>query len=196
MSVEQLYQREYLISRVDSQWSQNGLPRLHLRAGGITPSDIHPGWSIHVQAPDQGIFKGGIVHRLGWREFAGEDAIRLARRTLPLMNRKAPKLRIVSDAVADIANQGGVDGYLTHAAALKPKWVPFRQYPKPILMAMEMALFQAEERRAMEGEIERLARAWQEAEELAEISDNLILPEGWEAFRAQAKAAQEGPPLS
>ena len=54
---------------------------------------------------------------------------------------------------------------------------------------MEMALFEDEERRAMEGELERLAAAWREAEELAAISDNLILPKGWKAFKAHAKAA-------
>ncbi len=117
-----------------------------------------------------------------WQEYSGEEAIGLARRALPLLNRRTPKMTIVSEAVADISQQGGVEQYLSHAAALKPKWVPFSQYPRPTLMAMEMALFQEEERRAMEGEIERLARAWEEAEELAEISDNLLLPEGTEEF--------------
>jgi len=42
---------------------------------------------------------------------------------------------------------------------------------------------------ALEGELERLAAAWREAEELAAISDNLILPKGWKAFKAYAKAA-------
>jgi hypothetical protein len=63
---------------------------------------------------------------------------------------------------------------------------------------MEMALFQAEERRAMEGELERLKAAWEEAEALAAISDDLLPPQGWEAFRAQAKAqaSQPKPPKS
>jgi len=87
-----------------------------------------------------------------------------------------------------------VERYLDHAAALKPKWVAFRHYPKPILLAMEMALFEEEERRAMEGELDRLVDAWREAEEMAAISDNLIPPKGWHAFRAQAKAAVDRKP--
>ena len=160
-----------------------------LRGGGITPADTFPGWSIHLNLWERVPVTGGETHIITWKEFSGDDAIRLARRALPLLNRRAPKFVTVSDAVDEIATRGGVDRYLAHAAALKPKWVPFRHYPESILLAMEMALFQDEERRAMEGELARLEEAWREAEELATISDNLIQPKGWEAFREQAKVA-------
>ena len=39
-----------------------------------------------------------------------------------------------------------------------------------------MALHEEAERRAMEGELEELKRAWREAEEIAAISDDLLLP--------------------
>jgi hypothetical protein len=129
-----------------------------------------------------------------WKEFSGEEAVKLARRALPLLNGRAPKLSVVTDAVNEIATVGGVESYLPHAAALKPRWVAFKHYPKPILMAMEMALFEEEERRALEGELERLEAAWREAEELAAISDDLLPPEGWEAFRAHVRASGEPPP--
>ncbi len=41
-----------------------------------------------------------------------------------------------------------------------------------------MALHEEQERRALEGELWRLERAWEEAEEIAAISDGLLLPEG------------------
>jgi hypothetical protein len=41
-----------------------------------------------------------------------------------------------------------------------------------------MALHEEQERRALEGELWRLERAWEEAEEIAAISDDLFLPEG------------------
>jgi hypothetical protein len=44
-------------------------------------------------------------------------------------------------------------------------------------LALEMALHEDVERAALEGELEELERAWQEAEEIAGISDNLLLPE-------------------
>lgn len=54
--------------------------------------------------------------------------------------------------------------------------------PKPTKLALEMALHEEQERRALEGELWLLERAWEEAEEIAEISDNLLLPEGTEEF--------------
>lgn len=184
----------YLISRLDSRWPVEatyplGMGRHQLRAGGITPSDVLPGWSIHVQRAERVLVTGGETFAFKWREYSGEDAVRLARRALPLLNRRTPKFVTISDAVKEVTAGGGVDRYLEHAAGLKPKWVPFRHYPKPILLAMEMALFEDEERRAMEGELERLTLAWREAEEIAAISDGLLPPKGWEAFRAQARAA-------
>ena len=40
-----------------------------------------------------------------------------------------------------------------------------------------MALHEEVERRAMSGELQELERAWRDAEEIAGISDNLLLPE-------------------
>jgi len=40
-----------------------------------------------------------------------------------------------------------------------------------------MALHEDAERAALEGELGELERAWQEAEEIAGISDNLLLPD-------------------
>ena len=39
-----------------------------------------------------------------------------------------------------------------------------------------MALHEEAERRAMDGELEGLERAWRDAEEIAEIADNLLVP--------------------
>ena len=43
-----------------------------------------------------------------------------------------------------------------------------------------MALHEEAERRAMQGELAELERAWREAEEIAGISDDLLLPAGVE----------------
>ena len=48
--------------------------------------------------------------------------------------------------------------------------------PTPQRLALEMALHEESERRAMQGELEELERAWREAEEIAGISDNLLVP--------------------
>ena len=54
--------------------------------------------------------------------------------------------------------------------------------PKPTKLALEMALHEEQERRALEGELWLLERAWEEAEEIAAISDNLLLPDGVDDF--------------
>jgi hypothetical protein len=41
-----------------------------------------------------------------------------------------------------------------------------------------MAAHEEQERRAMEGELAELERAWQDAEEIAAIADDLLLPSG------------------
>jgi len=53
---------------------------------------------------------------------------------------------------------------------------------RPAALALEMALHEEEERRALQGELWLLEQAWREAEEIAEISDNLLLPDGASNF--------------
>ena len=50
--------------------------------------------------------------------------------------------------------------------------------PKPTKLALEMALHEEQERRALHGELKALEARWREAEEIAGISDSLLLPEG------------------
>ena len=54
--------------------------------------------------------------------------------------------------------------------------------PEPTRLALEMALHEEQERRALEGELWLLEQAWRDAEEIAAISDDLLLPEGAEDF--------------
>jgi hypothetical protein len=56
-----------------------------------------------------------------------------------------------------------------------------------------MALHEESERRALEGELAGLKAAWRQAEEIAAISDNLLLPEGAEAFVEEHREASALP---
>jgi hypothetical protein len=55
-----------------------------------------------------------------------------------------------------------------------------------------MALHEEQERRALEGELWRLERAWDEAEEIAAISDDLLLPTGTGEFLERHRRDGEG----
>ena len=54
--------------------------------------------------------------------------------------------------------------------------------PRPTRLALEMALHEEQERRALEGELKALEAVWKQAEEIAAISDSLLLPEGTDEF--------------
>jgi hypothetical protein len=45
-----------------------------------------------------------------------------------------------------------------------------------------MALHEEQERRALKGELKALEAVWKQAEEIAAISDSLLLPEGADEF--------------
>lgn len=49
--------------------------------------------------------------------------------------------------------------------------------PGPQPLAIEMDLHEEAERRALEGELAELERAWVDAEEVAGIADNLLVPD-------------------
>ena len=57
-----------------------------------------------------------------------------------------------------------------------------RRLPKPTRLALEMALHEERERRALQGELKTLEAVWKQAEEIAAISDGLLLPEGTAEF--------------
>ena len=54
--------------------------------------------------------------------------------------------------------------------------------PATTLLGWEMALQEEQERRALLWELAELKAAWREAEAIAQISDNLLLPEGADDF--------------
>ena len=59
------------------------------------------------------------------------------------------------------------------------------KFPTEITLALEMALHEEEEHRALESELWKLERAWRDAEEIAGIADSLLLPKGADDFVAR-----------
>ena len=109
----------------------------------------------------------------------------------------------MQDAVGLIETAGHPEQYLATIAEgdrfVDRKGVPgyVNKMEKPQKLALEMALHEEQERRALEGELQVLERAWREAEEIAEISDRLLLPEGADEFierhREEAGASRTQP---
>ena len=120
--------------------------------------------------------------------YKGAEARRFAGAILPRMNSMGGKKDTVQHAVDRIEAHGHPERFLSYIVQgdrfHDKKGVPgyINKMAKPTKLALEMALHEEQERRALEGELWLLEQAWKEAEEIAEISDNLFLPEGTEDF--------------
>lgn len=129
------------------------------------------------------------------RQFSGEPALCYAGKVLPGINEAGGSPKVVTAAVERIEEIGGPEAFLERGLPkdLDPRKGRTRfkeagmigKQDKPTRLALEMALHEEQERRAMEGELWVLEAAWREAEEIAAISDNLLLPAGAEDFVAE-----------
>ena len=155
------------------------LKRPDLVGTRVRPDDSDVGFRVQVR-------KG---KRRTWHR--GEEARRFAGAILPKMNAMGGNRRIVQDAVDGIETAGHPERFLADLVRgdrfRDKKGVPghVNKMPKPTRLALEMALHEEQERLALEGELRLLERAWEEAEEIAEISDGLLPPEGAEEFVAE-----------
>lgn len=149
------------------------------------------------------------------RIFEGPEAERVAGLILPKLNHAGGNRDAVQQAVRQIEEVGGPEAFLTSdrlnplaarprasKGLLGPKWPTSREptgdvalkltaLPRPTRLAVEMALHEEAERRALEGELQALELAWREAEEIAAIADDLLLPPDTEEFLERHRAERE-----
>jgi hypothetical protein len=156
-----------------------------------------------------------LRHVGGRTVLRGRDAERAAALLMPHANRFGGNRQTVASAVGEIENEGSAEAFLariarvarvsTRPVARMPKrWNWGTKIPRsglfalhePQRLALEMALHEESERRALEGELAELERAWQQAEEIAGIADNLLLPESVDEFmrREREKPRDESAP--
>jgi hypothetical protein len=146
---------------------------------------------------DQGT-NGPIVinvrHEDGHRRFEGHEAMRVAATLMPKVNRFGGNKQTVAQAVDALEARNGPEGYLESLVRIAPKVTRPPEYIKRLSimhempeyglfgfsnvqrLAFEMALHEEAERRAMHGELAELERAWRDAEEIAKIADDLLVP--------------------
>ena len=144
-----------------------------------------------------------LRYKNGQSMFTGREAERIASIVLPKVNRFGGDKRAVSNAVSEIESTGGAERYLQRVAGMGSTFTrtplrPGRRWndrwgsrdfsntglfalPGPHKLALEMALHEEAERRAVEGELAELEQAWRDAEEIAGIADSLLVPEGVDA---------------
>lgn len=152
------------------------LKRMDLLGTRIRSSPDQVGFSLEIR-------KG---KRKEW--FTADEAHRLAAQVVPAINRGGAKGDTVEHAVQEIERSGHPEHFLSEIVTgdrfQDKKGVPgyLNKMPHSTKLALEMALHEEDERRALEGELWRLERAWEDAEEIAAIADSLLLPEGTDEF--------------
>jgi hypothetical protein len=164
-------------------------------AGAVVRAGADPG-TLQVQLPMEGFWS-----RVTWRHRApdaplvtleGDLARRTVERAMPLVNGLGGSRKDVDTAVETLAQGGTVQalhdawfmkagvrlGVLGVAGSHRTGGVPA---PVARSLALEMALHEESERRALLGELTLLESAWREAEALAAVADRLALPAGIDA---------------
>ncbi len=119
------------------------------------------------------------------KEVRGSDATRLLREFLPSVNRRSSRREDIAHGVQLIEDAGGPNDFARWAAERRHQWAAQQTYgdsgdmahiPAAARLAFEMALHEDSERRAMNGELAELERAWQDAAHVASIADSLLTP--------------------
>jgi len=157
----------------------------HLLRARLVRSDGESPWSVALE------------HTKGSEIFKDAEAIRVAGLLLPRVNRSGASQKGVSEAVRHIEIFGGPGEFLVRGAhahvvsARARRGGALTSFPVPTRLALEMALHEEEERRALAGELRRLEAAWKEAEEIAAIADRLTVPD--DALEALERARSSRP---
>ena len=156
------------------------LRRWHASAAMLQPAE----GGVGLLVPDAGR-KDPKTDGWGRPKYAGEpvvlgdaDARTFLNRAMVHVNASGASRRRLEVAVGLLTGSGSAEAYLRRAAEGghtlgKRKDMPGKQLGPERALALEMALHEEAERRAMEGELTLLEAAWREAEEIAAIADRL-----------------------
>jgi hypothetical protein len=153
------------------------------------------GWTLlvpHRRTERRGLFGVRGDGRLQHAVLRGPTAMRAAGRILPKINSWGGTDSQVQDAVALIEKSRSPDLLFARVAG-HPKATRdvgrvdggsiFLKGMRPdVRLALEMAVHEESERRALEGELIALEEEWREAEEIASIADRLLVPERVESL--------------
>lgn len=179
--------REFLLPD-GSRFLPIGQPRLI--ESGPAQWGIDIGYAMKREAGDPSGPKrfslfGEGKNEQGRVQLYGNNALPLLREYLPRINRTGAPGARVTDAVRMLDNVGTAEGFPRWAASMRREWSAKATWgdmgdiayiPAPARLALEMALNEDTERRALEGELHLLETAWREAEEIARIADIMFTP--------------------
>jgi hypothetical protein len=125
----------------------------------------------------------------GSLHLTGDEAQRAAGQVLPAINWAGAEKRDVDQAVQLIEDsRKAPTEFLQDVARRAGMGRRLHELPNASRLALEMAAHEETERRAMEGELALLEAAWRQAEEIAKIADNLLVPPSVDEFLERNRA--------
>ncbi|HEX8394857.1 MAG TPA: hypothetical protein VF665_21100 [Longimicrobium sp.] len=166
------------IHRVSVGAARNvAIDRRYLRTASLAPAEEG---GLAVYFPDVTAKAGHTPSgRILWTRYSalitGSDALAVLRRGTPALNGLGAGRSRVQSAL-DLVAAHGTEGYLSRLANQREPLVNHgvgRAERQARTLAVEMALHERDERRAMEGELAALEAMWREAEMIANIADQL-----------------------
>ncbi|HEX6040055.1 hypothetical protein, partial [Longimicrobium sp.] len=157
--------------------------RSHLRWARLQPGedggvDVYlPLVQVEVPVAGPGVLRAIAAHPL---VIPGDTARMMLGRGMVSVNTRGARPRELEWALRVLDQAGSAEGYL-RAAARRQQWLYGGTAldrnpadPNPIAsLALEIALHEETERRAMEGELAALEEMWRQAEAIASIADRL-----------------------
>jgi hypothetical protein len=140
---------------------------------------------------------------VGYQDVSGQDAGILLARAMPYINETGGTADSALSAAREIADKGGSEGFMDSVASdaalhrrsvhrrralFGEEYAPRREgaiyhFPKSIQLGLEAASQMRQEDLVLSGEMRSILTEWRSAAELAEISDNLLEPPGWDDFK-------------
>jgi hypothetical protein len=157
-----------------------------LRVAGAVPRDDRP-WATKL-----GLARA--YRDAPWMLLTSEQALPILRTLLPFANGSGARRRVVDAAVGRLERQQDVRALLHESIPVKGgNWSipdrPLFHVEADARLALEMALHEDDERAALEGELQALEDRWRQAEEIAAIADDLLLPDGVRARVERGRSA-------
>lgn len=170
--------------------------RIRTEAGQVLPVRRRHLAETTLERASDGALAIELRYKNGRSRFEGPEALRVASLVIPAVNRFGGSRRTVAAAVGEIEQVGGPERYveqlarraapLTVVRGRRHRWGSRGRIGRTGLyglapldrLALEMALHEDAERRAIAGELAELEHAWRDAEEIAAIADDMFVPAG------------------
>ena len=139
----------------------------------VAPGATADRWSLSVHEPEK---KKRKLPR-HYHAFEGDEAFRVAGQVLPTINWEGATPDQVKYATSLLEGEGTAGDFFARSMQRIKGAQKLEDMEPQRRLALEMAAHEEAERRALEGELHVLEAAWKNAEEIAQISDDMFLPE-------------------